>query len=80
MLFDATFENTAPLATYRLNPNARMVYNKHIGTLAIADSKMLCLRRDYSDTFLLKTALKRPSPKIVSVEMPSEEVHFISLQ
>ncbi|VDN22762.1 unnamed protein product [Gongylonema pulchrum] len=57
-----------------------MVYNKHIGTLAIADSKMLCLRRDYSDTFLLKTALKRPSPKIVSVEMPSEEaVNFLQV-
>lgn len=24
MIFDATFENTAPIATYRLNPNARV--------------------------------------------------------
>ncbi|VDN07059.1 unnamed protein product [Thelazia callipaeda] len=73
MIFDATFENSLPLATYRLNPNARMIYYKHSGTLAIADSKMLCFRRDYCGTFLLKTALKRPSAKTVSVELPLDE-------
>ncbi|KAM3721402.1 Baculoviral IAP repeat-containing protein [Dirofilaria immitis] len=73
MIFDATFENTSPLATYRLNPNARIIYNKNSGTLAIADSKMLCLRQDYGGTFLLKTALKRPSNKTVFVELPLDE-------
>ncbi|KAL3998353.1 Ubiquitin-conjugating enzyme family protein [Acanthocheilonema viteae] len=73
MIFDAAFENTSPLATYRLNPNARIVYNKHSNTLAVADSKMLCLRQDYGGTFLLKTALKRPSNKTVSVELPLDE-------
>ncbi|VDO23589.1 unnamed protein product [Brugia timori] len=73
MIFDATFESTSPLATYRLNPNARIVYNKHSGTLAVADSKMLCFRQDYGGTFLLKTALKRPSNKTVSVELPLDE-------
>uniref|UniRef100_A0A915PSQ5 UBC core domain-containing protein n=1 Tax=Setaria digitata TaxID=48799 RepID=A0A915PSQ5_9BILA len=73
MVFDATFENTAPLATYRLNPNARIIYNKNSGTLAVADSKMLCLRQDYGGTFLIKTALKRPSYKTVSVELPLDE-------
>ncbi|CAG9537736.1 unnamed protein product, partial [Cercopithifilaria johnstoni] len=73
MIFDAAFENTSPLATYRLNPNARIIYNKHNSTLAVADSKMLCLRQDYGGTFLLKTALKRPSNKIVSVELPLDE-------
>lgn len=51
-----------------------MMYNKHSGVLAVADSKMLCLRRDYAGTFLLKTALKRPWTKNVSVELPSDEV------
>ncbi|VDK62166.1 unnamed protein product [Onchocerca ochengi] len=73
MIFDAAFENTSPLATYRLNPNARIIHNKHSGTLIIADSKMLCLRQDYGGTFLLKTALKRPSNKTVSVELPLDE-------
>ncbi|EJW77830.1 hypothetical protein WUBG_11261, partial [Wuchereria bancrofti] len=73
MIFDATFESTSPLATYRLNPNARIVYNKHSGTLAVADSKMLCFRQDYGGTFLLKTALKRPSNKTVAVELPLDE-------
>ncbi|VDN82160.1 unnamed protein product [Brugia pahangi] len=73
MIFDATFESTSPLATYRLNPNARIIYNKHSGTLAVADSKMLCFRQDYGGTFLLKTALKRPSNKTVSVELPLDE-------
>ncbi|VDK73715.1 unnamed protein product [Litomosoides sigmodontis] len=73
MIFDAAFENALPLATYRLNPNARIIYNKHSSTLAVADSKMLCLRQDYGGTFLLKTALKRPSNKCVSVELPLDE-------
>lgn len=54
----------------------QIIHNKHSGTLIIADSKMLCLRQDYGGTFLLKTALKRPSNKTVSVELPLDEVNI----
>lgn len=60
----------------------QIIYNKHSGTLAIADSKLLCLRQDYGGTFLLKTALKRSFNKTVPVELPLDEVviHFFLIR
>lgn len=52
----------------------QMVYYKHNGALLIADEKVLCIRRHFGGTFLMKTALKSSTEKLVAVEIPLDEV------
>ncbi|VDK44588.1 unnamed protein product [Anisakis simplex] len=74
---DASFENSAPLASAKYNsPNAQVFYDKQNGVMVFLDERNICFRREHSGMFLIKGALtvQDKNKATISIEIPAEEV------
>lgn len=57
--------------------NFQIFYNNNSGSLIFANERLMCIRRQHSGTFLLKTALETNCGAMINLEIPIDEVYCI---